>query len=142
MRWDGSPYPVVCVCVGGPWGGVGGLYLPCGSSTEPSKRVSVQQELSKLTMSLIWNTLEVVFRVRNGASRCSGWGSPEGTCRIERTSQEILVEKVRGWKQSLGTGECSQPGRSQREEVGGKPQRSPVQRRHMVGIQLEFVPFP
>lgn len=74
MGCNGSLYPIVW---GGPWGGMGLLYLSCGFSTEPSKGVSVQQELSKLTVSQIWNMLEVVFKVRNGANRCSGLGSPE-----------------------------------------------------------------
>lgn len=34
-------------------------------------------------MSQIRNALEVVFRVRNGASGCSGWGSPDNGARAK-----------------------------------------------------------
>lgn len=34
-------------------------------------------------MSQTRNALEVVFRVRNGASGCSGWGSPDNGARAK-----------------------------------------------------------
>lgn len=57
-----------------------------------------QKEFSKQTMSKIQNALKVVFRVRNGASGCSGWGNSDNGARAKAGGgfSEILIRYDEG----------------------------------------------
>lgn len=73
-EWDGKDL-LTSLCRKG-HGERRGSSFACESSTGPSTGVCEQQEPGKLTKSQTQNSLEVVFRVRNGGQRVQGWGSP------------------------------------------------------------------